>query len=335
MALSIGSFERALTEARTATCTSPARSREAEEFKVEKEVVTALAQIGLENYTFVINELSRSSNPQLTSLRTFAQTHEAIRQHRGTSVSGGVRSATPNDSDDKDDADTEIADLVRELVEDAREVNSDATYKAIYAIAALIQSNGSLEEALVMGHMWLQKLPAPRTARDEQYKLELHALMIEALLKMNCVDEASLESHAMLAINDSAVLSLMYDGITQLYRAQLNPDSDNFERALGRFNEVAMQSGQSPRLLNLIALAQMGMRNYQAAEHSLLDALALQQNDTCSLANMTVISAQLGKSKESVQSYAQRAVQNHAAWSTQYGEVMRDIEQAIREFRCD
>jgi Flp pilus assembly protein TadD len=56
--------------------------------------------------------------------------------------------------------------------------------------------------------------------------------------------------------------------------------------------------GTSPMLLNCLAVAKMSLGQFEAAEASLQDALIKSPADADSLANMIIVSYQLGRSKE-------------------------------------
>lgn len=195
-------------------------------------------------------------------------------------------------------------------------------------------------DVLQLGHHCLytaQQLIMQRASKNTSFDsvigvLQLHALMIEALLRINCIDQAIAQLQRMTSINDNIIITRLYTGIVQLHRAQRSASQEIFRDALKTLQSVLFESGQSVLVLNLIAIAQLGCNDAVSAEATLLQASDLRSNDGCTLANLACTSSQLTNGNDVVQKYLSQASHMNTVWSAQFLNVQRKLESAITGF---
>lgn len=312
-ALTVGNFHQAIADGSTARgmSTKPA---DVSAFNTEKNAVVALGQVGLGQGEAVISQLRTESNPLLVSVRTWAELMVALRDH-----------------DPFSDA---VASVVERLQEDAANVSADAVYKAVFAgNAALYQED--VVGALTLAKRWLGELPKPDGALAMRRTVELHAVAVESLLRLNRPDEAANEVKRMEQVDGEAIVTLLYSGIVSLHQAALHVTRQQYEAAISSFKEVQLRCGQSVMVSNLMALAQLGLQDYEAAERSLLDALAVRSGDEATLANLAAVSAHKSNTMDGVERYIQQAAGLRGTWSTTYQMKERSLDEAIEAFKME
>lgn len=312
-ALTVGNFHQAVADGSTARAMST-KPADVTAFNVEKNAVVALGQIGLGQGEAVMSQLRSEGHPLLVSVRAWAELMSALRHNDAFS-----------------DAVTAAAERLRE---DAEEVSADAVYRAVFAgNAALYQQD--VVGALTLVKRWLGELSRPEGALAMRRTVELHAVAVEALLQLNRPDEAANEVKRMEQVDSEAIITLLYSGIVSLHQAALNVTKQHYEAAVSSFKEVQLRCGQSVMVSNLVALAQMGLQDYDAAERSLLDALAVRSSDEATLANLAAVGAHKANTMDGVERYIQQAAALQGSWSAAYLMKERSLDEAIESFKME
>ncbi|GET91511.1 coatomer epsilon subunit, putative [Leishmania tarentolae] len=312
-ALVVGNYHQAIADGSTARALS-SRPADVTAFNAEKNAVIALGQIGLGQIDAVISQLRVENNPLLMTIRTWAELLCAMRDHGALS--------------------DQATNISQRLQSDAENVMADAVYKAVFAATALLYQQDVIG-ALTLAKKWLGQLPHPEGALAMRYMVELHGVVTEALLRLNRPDEAAKEVKRMEQVDSEAIMTILYSGIVALHQAASDVHIANYNAAVAAFKEVHMRCGQSIMVLNLMALAHMGLKDYDAAERSLLDALAVRSNDEATLANLAAVSAHKAKSLDDVERYIQQAASMHGTWGDAYHAKERSLDEAISTFMME
>ncbi|KAG5496234.1 hypothetical protein JKF63_02535 [Porcisia hertigi] len=312
-ALVVGNYHQAIADGSTARPLS-SKASEVTAFNVEKTAVVALGQIGLGQGDAVVGQLRAENNPLLVTIRRWAELMCARRDHG--SFSDAAMNAT------------------RCLQSDAENVAADVVYKAVFASAALLYQQDVIG-ALTLAQKWLGELPKPEGALVRRYTVELHGIAAEALLRLNRPDEAAREVKRMEQVDSEAIVTMLYSGIVALHQAARDTHAASYDAAVSAFKEVQLRCGHSVMVSNLMALAHMGLRDYDAAERSLLDALAVRSNDEATLVNLAIVSSHKSNSLDSAERYIQQAVTVHGAWGEAYEAKQRSLDEAISAFMME
>ncbi|KAK7199780.1 coatomer subunit epsilon [Novymonas esmeraldas] len=309
-ALTVGNYHQAIADGSAARAMST-KAADVNAFNVEKNAVVALGQIGLGQGDAVVSQLRSESHPLLVTVRTWAELTCAMRDYGAFS--------------------DQAAAATQQLQSEAETVSADAIYKALYAAAALLYQQDVIG-ALTLAKKWLGVLPKPDGAVATRYTAELHGIAAEALLRLNRPDEAAKEVKRMEHVDGEAIVSMLYSGIVALHQGAADVHVANYNNAVSSFKEVQLRCGQSVMVSNLLALAQMGLKEYDAAERSLLDALAVRSNDEATLANLAAVNAHRSNSLDAAERYIQQASAMHGAWGEAYQTKQRSLEEAIADF---
>lgn len=312
-ALTVGNYHQAIADGSTARSMST-KPADVSAFNAEKNAVVGLGQIGLGQGDAVISQLRNESNALLVSVRTWAELMCAMRDY-GALSQPAVSAA-------------------EKLQADAEQVSPDGIYKAVFAASALLYQQDVIG-ALTLAKRWLRELPKPDGALAMRYTTELHGVATEALLRLNRPDEAANEVKLMDKVDGEAIITLLYTGIVALQQAAADVNPRNYEAAISAFKEVQLRCGQSVMVSNLTALAQMGLRDYEAAERSLLDALAVRSNDEATLANLAAVNAHKSTALDGALRYIQQAVATRGAWGEVYQAKERSLEEAVAAFMLE
>ncbi|AYU81728.1 coatomer subunit epsilon [Leishmania donovani] len=312
-ALVVGNYHQAIADGSTARALS-SRPADVAAFNAEKNAVVALGQIGLGQVDAVISQLRSESNPLLVTIRTWAELICATRDY-------GVLSDP-------------ATNVTQRLQSDAENVAADAVYKAVFATTALLYQQDVIG-ALTLAKKWLGELPTPEGALVRRYTVELHGVAAEALLRLNRPDEAAKEVKRMEQVDSEAIVTILYSGIVSLHQAASDVHVANYNAAVSAFKEVQLRCGQSIMVSNLMALAHMGLKDYDAAERSLLDALAVRSNDEATLVNLAAVSAHKAKSLDDAERYIQQAASMHGTWGQAYHAKERNLDEDISAFMLE
>ncbi|KAG5470155.1 hypothetical protein LSCM4_02849 [Leishmania orientalis] len=312
-ALIVGNYHQAIADASTARATS-SKPADMTAFNAEKNAVVALGQIGLGQGDAVITQLRAESHPLLVTVRTWAELVCAMRDFGALSESATI--------------------ATQRLQADAEKVAADAVYKAVFAATALLHQQDVIG-ALTLAKKWLGELPNPEGALAMRYTVELHGIAAEALLRLNRPDEAAKEVKRMEHADSESIVTILYSGIVALHQAAVDVHAASYNAAVSAFKEVQLRCGQSVMVSNLMALAHMGLKDYDAAERTLLDALALRSNDEATLVNLAAVSAHKANSLIDVERYIQQAASMHGKWGETYRAKERSLDEAISAFMME
>lgn len=225
-----------------------------------------------------------------------------------------------------------VLEAVKNLSAAAQTVDVKLTQGAIFAISALLMV-GEYGDAMMLAKYWLRGLPQPEGSLSVRHMTELRGLMVEACLRINRLDLAQQEVAAMEKLDEEAVATQVAAGVLALQRAQNKSSVEMFEQVLVRFRDLVSRYGQSAKLLNLIALAQMGLRRFEDAEKTLLEALGISSVDEDTIANMAVLSEQMGKPSDAANRYLlQLTSSSHWGWTRSLKGATCRLDDAIQAF---
>ncbi|KEG15398.1 coatomer epsilon subunit [Trypanosoma grayi] len=310
-ALTVGNYHQVVAEASGAK-TTLRKADEVAAFNAEKDLLLALAQIGLGQGDAVVSQLASATHPTLRAVKNWAEFCLAVKNQ-------------PSDVGLNPSASAALT----KLTEAAEEVNVAHCQVAVLTGCALLTS-GDNAGALKLVKHWINELPPPQGAAALRQHVELRAIAVEALLRMRRPELARSELKAMEQLDDESALMVLYSGIVSLQEGAKS--SDAYQTAMQRFKEVSMRCGPSVLTHNLMALAQMGLGDFALAERSLLDALALRSSDADTTANLAVVSVFLGKAADPMNRYIQQAATVDGTWSRQFAAMSARLDDAIQQF---
>lgn len=323
-ALTVGSYDQAFGDASTAKCDSR-KAEDVAAFNADKDAIIARAQIGLGQLEGVIAQLRTSSHPMLLAVASFAEMKLAMRT-----------SPVPVRSNlEEDTAVPPAVQAALEKVVAATEHQEVAPQNAFFGILAGLAflTVGDVKAAAEVAWKWIGGLPAPQGSAATRQLLELRSIVCECMLRLNRSDLALREIREMEKVDDEAITTLMYTGMVALHEARKEARSkDNYTLAVNAFKDAAMRCGNSVMLMNLQALAHMGLQQFDQAEKCLLDALSLRSGDPDTIANLAALSAHLGKSAEQSDHYLTQAASMPGAWAQYYAKAGAAFDAADSAF---
>ena len=184
---------------------------------------------------------------------------------------------------------------------------------AVRALAAYLKSPASQrEEALEQAAAWAEdpaaasnptaalvagmlfalegNLEAALKACHSGLTLEMMALSVQVLLRMDRVDAAEKAVRAMSAVDDDATLSQLAAAWVGLHQG-----GAKVQEAYYIYQELGDKFTWTVRLHNGLAACQMRMGRWEDAEAELLQAFEKNAKDADTLANLAVVSLHLGK----------------------------------------
>ncbi|CCW70659.1 unnamed protein product [Phytomonas sp. Hart1] len=308
-ALVIGNYDQVISECGNVRASQP-KGEDLARFTLEQEHLVACAQIGLGQYDGVTRRYHTATDPRLRALSDYAKLYaemgkDPLRVDLNTALSPAAQEA-----------------LTR-LTTAAAEPKPRQLSIAILAGSALLLVH-DYGAAVVLARKWLKELEAPNSALEAHQHIELHALIVEGLIQLNQIDQTGCEVAAMEKVNDEALITLLYIGIHALYVAQKTQQKEFYQKALDSFTDVIERTGNTVRLLNLIALSLMGLQMYDKAKRALLDALSIKSSDENTLVNLAVVSAHLESQDDEMERYLTEASSVGGFWGKQYAH-MSDI----------
>ncbi|RNF06239.1 coatomer epsilon subunit [Trypanosoma rangeli] len=310
-ALTVGNYHQALAEAGGAK-TTLRKQDEVTAFNTEREALLCLAQIGLGQGEAVVTQLATATHPTLQAVKHWAQFSLAIKnQTPGAALTPAAASA------------------LEQLTQATEEVSPAHIQVAVLAASALLAS-GDSAGAIKLAKKWIHELPTPEGGANMRKHMELRVVVVEALLRMQRPEMARGEVSSMEQLDDESILTVLCSGIVSLHEGPQSVDA--YRRALERFKELSIRCGPSVLAHNLAALAQMELGDFEAAERSLLDALAMRSGDVDTTSNLAVVSSHLGKAADSTNRYTQQATAITGAWSHRYAAMNARLNEAVLQF---
>lgn len=324
--LVVGNFKQAMVDASTARCNSK-KKEEMDDFQVEKALLMAQAHLGLQQESAVQSlptleaPASLSSNPALQAVQWWGEF-----LFSGKSSAQGFSTSDPN-----------VSAALERLVSSATEVDFNHTYTAIFAVSALITVK-DYTAALTLANQWTCQLTDITDAKVRRQRTELHYLNVEALLRINRPDQAKIEVTAMEQVDDESVFTILAQGMLALYMGQSTASSEAYERAKSIFSGATVRYGQTPMLLNLIAIANMGLLALEDSERALEDAAEIASSpayDTMTAVNRAAVQAHGGRVEDNdtlMQLMESPQEGGSVGWRGSYAEANQRILEAVAKF---
>jgi hypothetical protein len=288
----IGNYHSTIAEAGSAKSASK-KPEDIQNFNTERDALVALAQIALGQYDSVIHDLRAATQPYLVAVRLY-----------GT-FCRELHSKSSNTSK----ALADLMDLVRNATPN--------TAQAAIAVLAATASIAALEisEGIKLAGNWASKLEAPANTR---FIIELRALVVDGMLRLNRPDLAEKEVAVMKTVDDESILTFLASATTSL-RLGITK-KEKFVEAEGAVRDAATRSSHSVVTLNLLALAYLGQGKLADAERALVDALGKRSGDPDTIANLILVASQQGKPAEAMLRHISqlKSTAPNSTWATQY-----------------
>ena len=174
--------------------------------------------------------------------------------------------------------------------------DADAKARCVEAIEAMLEDEGSAEDATT------RLMAATMRAREGNYaeamkcchagsSLELNAMMVNLLCKLDRPELAEKQSKMMQQIDDDSTIAQL--ACAWAYCAS---GGKKIQDASYIYQELGDKYKWTPKLYNGSAVCSMMMGSYDDAERDLLEAIALYPKDADTLANLAACASHLGKS---------------------------------------
>lgn len=334
--LIVGKFKQAIQEAEAAR---PATKMvgDVEAFNEEKAWIIGQAQIELQPevgknvISFVADIFPHSSatslpHPVLQALARWAEFIKATKEDENSTA------PTPR-----------VREELNNLLEPIENLDLSQVYTAVFAVAALITVKDYLH-ALQKANEWTCQLTDLHDFKTQMLRLELHYLIVEALLRINRVDQAQGELKEMTKINDESIFTLLASGIISLYLAQsvFSPTEEFYNSAKSAFSGAIIRYGSSPMQLNLLALSNIGVGNLKEAEASVKEAMELtssRANEEITVLNHKALCFRKGIQGENIQGDSQildfsseRISSSTLGFFAAQKQMERQLEAAVEAF---
>ncbi|KAF0972432.1 hypothetical protein FDP41_009335 [Naegleria fowleri] len=241
------------------------------EMKMERDVLSFRAHIGLGQYDLVLQQIKESDNLAipLRGVRLLSEYFQA--QNRGTSREAIIEKVDTLQQDPSFTTDPTFAICSATIY--AFEGNDIACLKSLHDVSTL----------------------------------EAFSLRVRTLIRMNRIDLAEHTFNKMMELNEDATIT----NFTRAYVALAKGTKDKISEAESIFKELSEKFGQSVPLLNGIALCLMHDFEFADAENTLLSSLALSTNSVETLVNLIACSMHLNKDASRFLSQLQSTSPNH------------------------
>lgn len=302
-ALVLGNYHQVVSEAQQVKPQSK-KLEDIQLFNSDRDFIVAKAFIGLQQFDVAAGELRTSTKPALVAVRNLALFHKELSAGR-TEV-----------------ADAHVKDIAA-LLGDQPPNPALADVAAVACSASLVKRD--VAASLRISMTWAAALDAATATR---HVLELRALTVDGLLRLNRVEAADKEVQAMKAVDDDAILTIL-SGVAVAIR-QGHAKVDKFREALNGLQEVIGRCCVTVPLLNMQAICYLGQGKATEAERCLLEALAKRSGDPDTIANLAVVSMHLGKPIEVVGRFVAQAKATSGALS-QWAKTHDAMENRFQE----
>lgn len=304
--LLLGNYHQVVADVQQVKCVSK-KPEDVQHFNTERDLIFSKAQIGLTQYDAVIADLRTATKPTLICARHFASFHKELLAGRADAADAALK---------------EMSAIVGETPQVAL---ADA---AVMLCSAYLAKN-DLASSLRVSSTWAPAIPVPANAR---LAIELRALSVDGMLRLNRSDLAEKEVAAMKVVDDEAIHTMICSVMVNIRQGAMKPD--RFADAQTTLVEIIGRCGITVSLLNLQAICLLGQGKPAEADRCLLDALAKKSGDVDTISNLAVTSCHLNKAPEVTQRYiAQAKMQSAGQGSTlaPWPKVHDNMENRFRE----
>eukprot|EP01060_Flectonema_neradi_P003479 TRINITY_DN12242_c0_g1_i1.p1 TRINITY_DN12242_c0_g1~~TRINITY_DN12242_c0_g1_i1.p1 ORF type:complete len:345 (+),score=68.41 TRINITY_DN12242_c0_g1_i1:99-1037(+) len=243
------------------------KGEERKTLEAERDYIMAHAHVGLKRYQLAQSELEGSTNNTHKALLLLADYLKA---------SGGARP----DEGAKEAAKESARQLVDTVTKQDCE-GTDATCTMACLCSTIMIHEKEFSTAFQWLKFWITGL-SKQAEKAEKVKspgvfhalLQAHSLLVDIYLRINRVEHADSEVKAMISIDEDAPITLMAQA-SVLLRKQ---EKDIIEA--GRiYEELQGRFGNTPLLLNGMAMSSMMVRDYPTAQSHIEEASAIREND--------------------------------------------------------
>eukprot|EP00754_Rhynchopus_humris_P036666 Rhum_TRINITY_DN18755_c0_g1::Rhum_TRINITY_DN18755_c0_g1_i1::g.168342::m.168342/K17268/COPE; coatomer subunit epsilon len=311
-ALALGNYTAVINDAPSIKAPYQSAAAATKSLLNGRDYLLAKAQIGLRRYTAAIAELESSQWRPHKALVLLAQYLKAPSDHTGDATREGILATATQ--------------LVDEALTSEKEATADDALMAT-ACATIAIHAADFKTA----HKWLKtwavalQKKAEGAASNETLlselnvlRLDVHALVVDILLRINRSDLAEQELKVMNKIDDDAPVSLLWTGYVKL-------GSD----ALKLFSQLADMHGTTQLLLNAVGLAQMSTGAYEQALDTFEEALAIRDSDPDTIINHLTALKQV-KPHADIRSQIEQLVANHPShpWVWKYKSLEENFTEA-------
>lgn len=322
--LVVGNFKQAFQEAELQRPFSKSRD-EVDNFNAEKLLIQVLASIGLQEGKEELNiavEIPKvSSHPYHDALRAWISFLRSAKQ-----------SSKGFFSDEK-----EVRDALDILMEKSAEIDFSNTQMAIFCVSALIMIR-DYAGSLTIAKKWLNSMTEMEDEKMKRERMELHYLVVEALLRINRSDEAKKEVNIMENIDDESVFTVLASGLVMLYSGQASCEEQDYKKAIAYFQYAIERFNNSPMLSNLCAIAYMGTKNFEAKRmlQEAEDRASSSSYDFLTSFNTATVKAHEGEfssSFEFTDLLREASKDKLCGWAADCAEAEKSIDAAFSRFK--
>lgn len=282
--LVVGNFKQAILECNTARSASKS-PEDVAELQAEKLLLTIQAHIGLQQEELALQAVTSSN---------VAASHPSYKAAMAWSrfMMAGKKSPIGFHLDNH-----EVKEAYTALSEGLENSNTAQAQQALFYASAMVTLK-DFAGALTVAAQWSVLLDNMSNNKVRRLRTEFAYLSTEALLLMNRIDLAQKEVAKMEAMDDESVFTYLMKGVVSLHEGQQSGSHEAYETALAFFSGALARYGQTSMVMNLCAIANIGLGKVDDAEKELRDANEIASNDCheqVSAANMLVVQALKGE----------------------------------------
>eukprot|EP01002_Notosolenus_urceolatus_P003137 NODE_1826_length_1288_cov_17.941889_g1511_i0.p1 GENE.NODE_1826_length_1288_cov_17.941889_g1511_i0~~NODE_1826_length_1288_cov_17.941889_g1511_i0.p1 ORF type:complete len:336 (+),score=89.00 NODE_1826_length_1288_cov_17.941889_g1511_i0:227-1234(+) len=294
--LTIGNFHQVISDGALIKGSPHMKAEEKQQLILERDCLLYRAHLGMGQLDIVLKETANKTPPPLKAINQMATYLQNVQQRLPASAQEPVL--------------TQLRTLATETL------NATTPDTTVLIVAATVL----IHEGLVGEALKLLKTALPKTTVNAA-QLDLHALAVDCLLRLNRVDLAEQEYNQMVGIDDDHTLTLLSGAWIGLEKTRRRETGSSSAPASGEklsvhasakfLEQVCETYGSTCQLLNGLALCKMVVSDWPAAEKILLDAQTKRNNDADTLVNLITVSAQLGKPAELSNRYISQLKESH------------------------
>ncbi|KAJ9447779.1 Coatomer subunit epsilon-1 [Diplonema papillatum] len=308
-ALALGNFNQVINEGSGFSATG----KNSEALVRERDFLVAKAQVGLKRYQLAISDLSSSSFSAHKALVFLAKYLKADSTQKA-------------DEATKKECVDGMKGLVERTLSDEGEATERSCLMAITAATVMIY-----EDDYTTAHKWLvtwstslHKATASESVNS--LLLEVHSLLVDMYLRISRTELAELELKAMCKIDEDAVLTMLWQAWTYLKKGT----PKDLTEALKLFKtDLSYKFGNTPLLLNGVALCHMAKQEYDQAFKSLEEAQLLREDDKDTLINMMICQSQLRPGAENKHHLEMVKEAHGHPWVRRYARLEQSFDDSM------